>query len=877
MKSLARWLALVGAIGLIPCVAAAASPGFAVAAPPSWVERLEPDATIAPSGADSDGVQYLLTDDQVRFDGHELVTYRHRAARATNERGVESIANVKLQFDPSFERLSVHMINVRRAGRVVTRLDPAAIRLLQRETELDALLYDGSVTASAFLTDVRVGDIVEYAYSLRGQNPVFGGRQFGGLPLQWSIPVARVHARVSWPATRSLHWKLHAGAPPAVESESGGQRDRRWDLRNVAGRVVEDDAPGSFDPYWGVSWTEFDDWGAVVRWAQPLYDRSAAPDATVQAEARRIGASATDAEHRLLAVLRYVQSQVRYLGIEIGAGSHAPSRPEEVLRRRFGDCKDKTRLMIAMLSVLGIDAQPALVNTQRRDGVRDLLPTPGAFNHVLVHARIASRDWWLDPTRPPQAADPDFIVQSDHGAALLVADGSHELITMAGEQARRIVREIHATFDARGAQDRPVPYTVTTIFRGAAAENLRATLAGKSREAMQKDYLNFYAAYYRGVSVAQPFTVADNPSANELTVAEHYEIRDFWRRDDAGQRFRSAIEVPDLTEMLRPPRAKLRESPLWRPHPVDLRQHTEVLLSGQWTLRPEVRRVDAAAFTLERKLDYDRQRNVLLLNDHLVSRSAQVAAADVPAHVAELDRAREALDYGLQRPVPGTQPAVSEGPHWLVASVSAIALVGLVVGGWRLYRWDPAPWPQPLPSAGPPAPRGLRGWLLGAGFALIASALRVGRGLMEMPATFGSQRWLSLTLPGGDAYHPGWAPLLLFELLGNLTMFALVIVLLVLFAQRRSSVPRLFITLVAASAMFSLVDTAAWAALSAAAETTSPPRSAGLFWQFVMAAAWITYFLRSRRVAATFVERRPGAAAPHPYGATSVSPSTTRS
>lgn len=862
---------------MVQSVAAASSPRFAVAAPPSWVERLEPDATVAPSSADSDGVQYLLVDDQLRFDGRELVTYSHRAARATNEHGVESIANVKIQFDPSYEHLSLHMISVRRAGQVVTRLDPAAIRLLQRETELDALLYDGTVTASAFLTDVRVGDIVEYAYSLRGQNPVFGGRQFGRLPLQWGIPVARVYARVSWPATRSLQWKLHAGAPPPVESESGGQRDWRWDLRNVAGRVVEDDAPGSFDPYWGASWTEFDDWSAVARWAVPLYDRGSAAGATVQAEAKRIGAGAADAEHRLLAVLQFVQSQIRYLGIEIGAGSHAPSRPEDVLRRRFGDCKDKTRLMIAMLSVLGIDAQPALVSTQRRDGVRDLLPTPGAFNHVLVHARIASRDWWLDPTRPPQAADPDFIVQSDHGVALLVADGSHDLVTMAGEQARRIDREIHARFDARGAQDQPVPYTVTTIYRGFAAENLRATYASKSREAMQKDYLNFYAAYYRGVSVAQPFTVTDNPSANELTVTEHYEIQNFWRRNEASQRFKSAIEVPDLEEMLRPPRAKLRESPLWRPHPLDLRHHTEVLLSGEWMLRPENRRVDAAAFTLERKLSYDNQRKVLLLDDHLVSRSGQIAASDVPAHVAELDRAREALDYGLQRRVPGDPLAVREGPHWLVASVAAVALVGLLVGGWRLYLWDPAPWPHPLPSAGPPAPQGLRGWLLVAGLALIAGALRIGRGLMEFPSAFGSQRWLALTLPGGDAYHPAWAPLLIFELLGNFATFGLVIVLLVLFAQRRSSVPRLFITLVAANALLALVDTVALATIPAAADVKSPTRSAGMFWQLVIAATWAAYFLRSRRVAATFVERRTGIAVPPSYGATSVSPSTTGS
>jgi hypothetical protein len=60
------------------------------------------------------GVHFLLLDQQVRVDGRERVLYQHVAAKALNERGVESLANVDVRFDPSYQRLTLHAITVRK-------------------------------------------------------------------------------------------------------------------------------------------------------------------------------------------------------------------------------------------------------------------------------------------------------------------------------------------------------------------------------------------------------------------------------------------------------------------------------------------------------------------------------------------------------------------------------------------------------------------------------------------------------------------------------------------------------------------------------------------------------------------------------------------
>src|SRR3982750_3322319 len=103
------------------------------------------------------------------------------------------------------------------------------------------------------------------------------------------------------------------------------------------------------------------------------------PSPALSAAVDGVARGSSDPATRVAAVLRLVQRQVRYLGGEIGAGTHAPSAPDLVYARRWGDCKEKALLMVAMLHALGVDASPALVNTERRDDIDHDLPNAGSF------------------------------------------------------------------------------------------------------------------------------------------------------------------------------------------------------------------------------------------------------------------------------------------------------------------------------------------------------------------------------------------------------------------------------------------------------------------------------------------------------------------
>jgi len=831
---------------------------FTVAPTPVWVKPVMIDWASRPEQNQvSDGVHYVLSEVQVQISKSDKVAYRRSVATALNARGVESLGHVEIGFDPSYQTLTLHAVTVYRAGRSIPKLASSTVRVLQREKDLEYRIFDGTKTANLFLDDLRVGDSVEYSYSISGSNPVFGNRQFGRFDLQWQAPVAHVYRRLNVPAGRTLALSSRNTRLSAQVTDSASGREYIWDVVGQPALVVESEAPGWFDPYASVQWSEFESWGAVARWAEPMYRVPARLGPALQREIDRIASNSADPGERMLAALRFVQSEVRYLGVEVGPGSYAPNPPQLVLDRRFGDCKDKTMLTISLLRGLGIEAQPALVHTTLRRTVADEPPSPAVFNHVIVHAHVGDRDYWLDPTRARQQGDLSTIFQPDYGVALLVAPGTQALVKMPALMPPSFGRTIQVEFDMRPGYDQPVRLTVKSTYKGSGADGVRNMLASQSRDELQQRYLNFYARSYPNIKIAEPLSEVDDASANQMTVVEQYWVTDLWKRNATARRDEFSIHAADMGDLLAQPKESIRKSPLAQQFPMDLTLITSVLLPDDWDIAPSRTHVDDPAFDFEQSIVANRRRFVL--TNHFVSRSDQIAAADVPAYAAKLKKADDVLGYRLFHR--GSGSAVASGSTGMGAGTALALLVGSaglalwIWLAWKFYRFDPAPRPT--------APRGtfempligISGWLLLAALAVLASPVRLLVDMSKSFPTFTGGSWATMWVSDAASYDPPLAMLLVFELVTNLAMLVTSLLLVVLFFQKRTSAPRLFIGFLAAATAVQLLDAAAASAMPNFAEA-----GATLWTEFARTAigalVWTSYFLRSRRVRETFVQRR---------------------
>jgi hypothetical protein len=153
----------------------------------------------------------------------------------------------------------------------------------------------------------------------------------------------------------------------------------------------------------------------------------------------------------------------------------------------------------------------------------------------------------------------------------------------------------------------------------------------------------------------------------------------------------------------------------------------------------------------------------------------------------------------------------------------------------------------------PASEAGIGGWLLLPALGLLLTPLRTGYGLYrDLWPVFSQGYWDVLTTPGSEAYHPYWAPLLLFEVSGNVFLIAATLVVMYFFFTKSRRAPRLMIAWLAFILVFVAADFFLSDLIPAVAEQDDPESAKELVRAAVGTAIWTPYFLVSKRVKATF-------------------------
>jgi len=123
---------------------------------------------------------------------------------------------------------------------------------------------------------------------------------------------------------------------------------------------------------------------------------------------------------KIQAIVARLHAEVRYTGVEFGAAKLTPMRPSEVIKRHYGDCKDKATLLVAMLRAAGIPANLALLDVGPGEDVEDGLAGMNQFDHAIVYVPASGNDAavWIDATAQYYA--PGSLPFDDEGRKALI-------------------------------------------------------------------------------------------------------------------------------------------------------------------------------------------------------------------------------------------------------------------------------------------------------------------------------------------------------------------------------------------------------------------------------------------------------------------------
>jgi Domain of Unknown Function with PDB structure (DUF3857)/Transglutaminase-like superfamily len=207
---------------------------------------------------------------------------------------------------------------------------------------------------------------------------------------QDTIPVRESHYTLKLPPGWSYkaNWLNHAEESPNVLAPGqwhwsvGDLRAIRVEpymppWQGIAGGMVVSIVPATGQDAGIQSWRELGAWYMTL-----VRDRRTASPAMKQKVAD-LTANVPTTLGKIQALARYVQTDIRYVAIELGIGGHQPHAAPDVFEHHYGDCKDKANLLITLLREIGVDAYAVVINTVR-GSITASTPPDLNFNHAIV-------------------------------------------------------------------------------------------------------------------------------------------------------------------------------------------------------------------------------------------------------------------------------------------------------------------------------------------------------------------------------------------------------------------------------------------------------------------------------------------------------------
>jgi tetratricopeptide (TPR) repeat protein/transglutaminase-like putative cysteine protease len=359
----------------------------------------------------------------IEADG-TVETVTHEVIRLNNRRGIDQLGEHRnITFRPGDESLTLNTARVVKAAGGEVAVGPDHVQL--RDAATDYSVYDTSKELVISLPALEEGDVVEVKWTTRGRHPEYAGHFFGRYQFgDERYPVWRETFGVRVPKRKALKYaatnphKVPGGKLEPEVSEKDGQKLVVW--RAVDRRPVpkEELAPSKEELRPGVAFSTFASWEEVADWERKVRTDCWECTPEVKQIVEDVKRRHKEPEAVARALTDWVRKNVRYVS---SGEKHdfTPHSPADVLRNRFGDCKDGAQLLGVLLKEAGIPSAFISLNARGDGQVLEAVPSPQT-THAILLATINGKDHWIDTTASRAAWD--FLPRSDCGRVAYAVD-----------------------------------------------------------------------------------------------------------------------------------------------------------------------------------------------------------------------------------------------------------------------------------------------------------------------------------------------------------------------------------------------------------------------------------------------------------------------
>jgi len=365
------------------------------------IESVIGDAPDASEYPDADAIILLNKfSHEVLESGRSRYTV-HQVVKIFTERGIQSYGEAIMPFKSRSQNIEVNIARTILPDGAVVEAPDESFHDVTPPGLLEYNLFSDMMWKVVAMPSLQLGAIIEYQITVEdAAEPVSDKIWFwGGMAFQTTEPILQSKYALRVPKDFTFKWKTYNAEIEPIILHNETNTTYLWVYGETEAIQLELNMASLADIVPRLSYSSVQSWDDVASWYNELAVECYNTDEMIESTVAELIANAKTDEEKIEAIYYFVASQIRYVGVEYGKGAYQPNYAQDVFRNRFGDCKDKATLMIAMLELAGVEAYPVMISPAPFDRIDLELPSPGQFSHVIAALPTSEGDYiWLDPT-----------------------------------------------------------------------------------------------------------------------------------------------------------------------------------------------------------------------------------------------------------------------------------------------------------------------------------------------------------------------------------------------------------------------------------------------------------------------------------------------
>jgi transglutaminase-like putative cysteine protease len=319
----------------------------------------------------------------------------HFIERIQNERGM-IYGEIPIAYDNRYEKIKkIKAYTITPDGKRYR-----CRKIQDIDTSVEAY-YSDTRKKVISMSNVIPGSIIDIEYEKFHNRGVIKGEYFCTWVLSDIIPRKYQILIYSVPEDMAIYFKyIRIDKRPKI-SKKNGRIIYRWEFKNdecYDEELIEESftvPQVELVPYLCISTMK--DWSELGDWIRQVYSKNIILTDEIKTVIRQITKDKESLQEKIEAITKYLRDNFRYVAMMLAEHNLEPHPAYEVFQNKFGDCKDQSILLITMLKELGMKSYPVLVRDYKDGDIREFLPSPNYFNHVIVAVELEGKLYFVDP------------------------------------------------------------------------------------------------------------------------------------------------------------------------------------------------------------------------------------------------------------------------------------------------------------------------------------------------------------------------------------------------------------------------------------------------------------------------------------------------